>query len=413
MNKFITNLSVAMAIIAPLTTTSCVSQDEGRNPSEVKQTKDLKIPSNFDWNMSEEIVCEVNAVTDATISLYLDKECKEDLLTETNVTPGTNTIEINAPKGTKTIYSKYTDSENQHHQQESTVASSKSTVNVPADAVIAVPETEYYNTLIYPANWGSVMFEDLFPALGDYDFNDYVLNYQVYLDYGTTKEYVKDMRISLYVYAIGGSLDYEPYVRIIGSDATNINFDSSYHPNGLDIRNNTKKGVAVDKVSGKDELVLHFENMDGNPYARGGKYYNTINGAITKASEVTQVTVYLNFKEEMPISELKDKNIDIFLANGDRSKEIHLRGIMPVFNQYDFTQKGISKDIPYASENNLVWAIKIPRTTRHAVENADFCKAYTQFEKWATSGGYENPNWYIRTNNPLNYDANLLIQWGR
>ncbi|MDD2961159.1 MAG: LruC domain-containing protein [Muribaculaceae bacterium] len=413
MNKSITHLSLVVAIIATLMTSSCVTQDEGKIPSEDKQTKDLKIPLNFDWNMSEEIVCEVNAETDATISLYLDKECKEDLLTETNVTPGTNRIEINAPKGTKAIYTKYTDNKNQQHQQESTVESSKSTVNVPNDAVIAVPETNYYNTLIYPANWGSVMFEDLFPALGDYDFNDYVMNYQIYLDYGTTKEYARSMRMSLYVNAIGGSLDYEPYVRIIGSDASNFNFETTYHPNGLFIRNNTKKGVSVDKVAATNELVLHFKNMHGNPYANAASFYNTVNGNVTKIDELTQVTVYLNFKEEIPITELKDKNIDIFLANGNRSKEIHLRGIMPVFNQYDFTQKGISKDVPYASENNLVWAIKIPRTIRHIVEKADFSKAYTQFANWATSGGYENPNWYIRTNNPLNYDANLLIRWGR
>ncbi|MFQ8853502.1 MAG: LruC domain-containing protein [Bacteroides caccae] len=66
--------------------------------------------------------------------------------------------------------------------------------------------------------WGTIMFEDQFPSLGDYDFNDFVANYQVLFEVSKAKE--KDEYESKYIViglclkAVGGVFPYNPYLRL-------------------------------------------------------------------------------------------------------------------------------------------------------------------------------------------------------
>ena len=52
--------------------------------------------------------------------------------------------------------------------------------------------------------WGTLMFEDLWPAYGDFDFNDFVVNYKIQL-YMQNKNKVDAMLIGVRVKAVGGS----------------------------------------------------------------------------------------------------------------------------------------------------------------------------------------------------------------
>ena len=71
--------------------------------------------------------------------------------------------------------------------------------------------------------WGTIMFEDQFPSLGDYDFNDFVVNYKVQfqgikkIDHEYTAQFIQ---IGLRLKAIGGIFPYSPYLRLkeINSD---------------------------------------------------------------------------------------------------------------------------------------------------------------------------------------------------
>ena len=72
--------------------------------------------------------------------------------------------------------------------------------------------------IFYPAQengWGTLMFEDLWPAYGDYDFNDLVVNYKMQL-YPNNKNMVKEMILGIRVKAIGGSLPYDLCLAIKG-----------------------------------------------------------------------------------------------------------------------------------------------------------------------------------------------------
>lgn len=66
--------------------------------------------------------------------------------------------------------------------------------------------------------WGTIMFEDQFPSLGDYDFNDFVANYQVLFEVSKAKEKdeyeSKYIAIGLCLKAVGGVFPYNPYLRL-------------------------------------------------------------------------------------------------------------------------------------------------------------------------------------------------------
>ena len=55
---------------------------------------------------------------------------------------------------------------------------------------------------------GTLMFEDLWPAYGDFDFNDFVVNYKIQL-YMQNKNKVNAMLIGVRVKAVGGSIPYD------------------------------------------------------------------------------------------------------------------------------------------------------------------------------------------------------------
>ena len=48
----------------------------------------------------------------------------------------------------------------------------------------------------------------------------------------------------------------------------------------------------------------------------------------------------------------------------------------------------------FCSEENLVWGIAVPEEIAHPAERNDILNVYKGFEKWVTSGGQNNSNWY-------------------
>ena len=78
------------------------------------------------------------------------------------------------------------------------------------------------------------MFEDLWPAYGDYDFKDLVVNYKMQL-YPNNKNMVKEMILGIRVKAIGGSLPYDLCLAIKGIKAGEIDeFEKQESNNALE-----------------------------------------------------------------------------------------------------------------------------------------------------------------------------------
>ncbi len=92
-----------------------------------------------------------------------------------------------------------------------------------------------------------------------------------------------------------------------------------------------------------------------------------------------------------------------------------MNGIEPVGYKYPFKDSNLlpvyesdgdeEDDNYYFSKERLIWGLRVPGNAAHAVEKANFLKAYPGFRKWATSSGKNEQNWYGQGN----ADKSLLI----
>lgn len=414
---------------------SCMKDSQysgGENTSE--KVQHLNVPANFDWGMTKAATCVVNSSTPTEIAIYLDEACEEDLLA-TATAEGNNVMPLSVPAATTKLYVKYTSAPGLATILEQDLIGDTATFSISdaaKQAVAATSEVEMKEVtstdngavMSYPANWGTVMFEDLFPSLGDYDFNDFVASYLIAIEYvwkdgKYDTQHTKNIRVQLRLRAIGGSQSFTPYVRVMGLNKSMVSLyekpynDPNYPGVNPKIMNNTTDGVKVSLANSAntEDLIVEFKNLNSsNPFkVPGASFYNTSPGNLMRFNQLTEVDVYLALNEEVAVKDLLDDKIDIFLTTEDKRKEIHLRGFFPVFSEYDFSAEGVHQTIPYASKANLVWGVKVPKGQAflHAAEKINFCDAYGNFAEWATSGGNSSKDWY----NDCNTDN--VVEWAK
>ena len=115
------------------------------------------------------------------------------------------------------------------------------------------------------------------------------------------------------------------------------------------------------------------------------------------------INIYIELKEPVIIKgNLEDEDFEFYLAH-ENGTEIHLSGYEPVAYKYPIDNKNI---LPldgnianyYYSVDRLIWGLKVPDDVAQAIEKANFLDAYKNFEKWATSGGQNDSNWYGQGN---------------
>lgn len=422
--------------------TICLTQSCVQDVAQIEESpatsdfESLKVSPSFDWVTSENITCTVNTNVPTNVEIYTDEACKEELLAAFTTQQGSNQLALSIAQGTDKLYLKYATASDASKVLTAVINNSTAAFSVTDGTQVQkaaikgaitraedVPVEDHLGYIAYPAGWGTVMFEDLYPGIGDYDFNDFVASYQISVESpwrgnGYDMKYARLVRVHLKLKAIGGSQQFTPYVRIKGLNKSNVSMPE--YPYGISdgrinpqILNNTTDGVEVSLVDNStetDDAIVEFKNLNAsNPYAvKGVSFYNTTQGKTTKENQLTQVNVYLLLNKEMEVKDLLDDKIDIFIASPDRKKEIHLRGFDPVFAKYDYSVKGVSKDVTYTSDKNLVWGLKIAKIISHVVEKENFCNVYQDFAGWAQSDGISNTNWY-----QTNVDRENLIKWAK
>lgn len=427
---------LGLTVLATICLTQSCMHDVSNivEPPITNEFKDLKVSPTFDWVTSKNITCTVNSDVATKVEIYTDEACEEELLATFITQQGSNLVPVSIAQATEKLYLKYTTASDATKILTATVSSSAATFSVTDGIQTSKPESRSASIraddlpvydgqayISYPAKWGTVMFEDQFPTLGDYDFNDFVASYQITLEFPWDgikyiTERVHQVRVHLKLKAIGGVLKFTPYVRIAGLDRSIVSmpnpaYNNPVYPNP-GILNNTIDGVKTSLVESSltNDVIVEFKNLNAsNPHAvKDSPYYNTTQGKTTKENQLTEVWVYLALSQDIKTSDLLDNNIDIFLASEDKTKEIHLRGFEPVFNKYDYNAAGLNKNTPYASDKNLVWGLKVAALISHTVEKANFRAVYRDFASWAESDGINNPDWY-----KTNIDKDNLIKWSK
>lgn len=371
------NFLFASCLLGIFAFSSCEKNlyDESKQPEEETKMTDLIVPKNFDWSDTQEVKAQITPA-ETIVSVYLDKECKEEALLfqmDMNIESNDNqSVEfpIAIPTYVENVYVKYegVDRISIVPVQDGKIAIKAPQIqNIKSRAVINTKNSNEYGLLSIN---GTLMFEDMYPQLGDYDFNDFVARYnlRILYKYSRGKYYAHKMCISVQIRAVGGIYKYEPYIRLTKVKADNIIIET------------TEKNVKSIKGPNGEAIISYKSPTPPSGY----KYYNTEKNEMTKPDKFKEI--WITFKNPIEYEDVMDKNynIDMYIAKENHKQEIHLKGYEPVYDQHQ----------DYADKNNFVWGIRTWGIFDHAIEGKNFLKAYPQFKGWITSGGKEYKRWW-------------------
>lgn len=262
-----------------------------------------------------------------------------------------------------------------------------------ADDIDAYPnDPERAFNSFYPneVDFVSVAFEDLWPAYGDYDFNDFVIN----LNYKTVtnaQNQVVDVIVKYQIMADGASLD-NGFGLVFDALPQTVESVSGYIKMGNAVVLDPK-GFEAGHTN--ETVVILIDNI--NPIMEGGMA-NTIPGG--KYVQTTLNTVTVNFSDPQSDIGMPPYNPFIFVDQV-RSHEVHLKNQRPtefadteLFGTVNDASNPENNNF-YLSSTGLPWAIETPINFDYPVEAADIITAHLKFAGWAQSSGQEFQDWYM------------------
>lgn len=249
-------------------------------------------------------------------------------------------------------------------------------------------------TSYYPSQdqYTSILAEDLWPSLGDFDFNDMVVDDQ--FEYVTNAQSnVVEMFINLKVRAIGASFHSGfgiefPFAPAVVSSVT------------LTDQSGTVSPVSLEAGQSKAVIIAFNDAFTLLPSMGGGTGVNVIHGV--PVSTPKDIQFHILFTNPQPKASMGSApNNPFVFVNGDRTKEIHMPTQTPTAKANPiFFGQGDDSSNPaagryYKSKTNLVWMIEVPVSFSYNIEKNDITKAYLHFADWAQSGGTLFPDWYM------------------
>ncbi|WP_394748998.1 LruC domain-containing protein [Spongiimicrobium salis] len=236
--------------------------------------------------------------------------------------------------------------------------------------------------------WGTVAFEDLWPYLGDYDFNDTAVNYRFVAVLNAQNEAVQ-LDIHYEVTSDGAN-----FVNGFGLEFENIAPGEVTAVTGTSITENYINVASNGVEEGQDNaVVILFDNHE--------RQLNVPH------------TVSVTFNTPIPTAQLGNAPFNPFLIiDMDRTREIHLpNSPRTTLGINDTTVEGVNRDEDgnFATDIGLPWAINIIHNFRVPKERVPVNRAYNHFNEWVTSGGVNFSDWYKDSNGYRN-ESDLKVQ---
>lgn len=234
----------------------------------------------------------------------------------------------------------------------------------------------------YPnsTEFASVAFEDLWPGMGDYDFNDLVMDVN-YKFVTNASNQVLDMEMTFKVKHIGAS-----------------------HHNGFGVELPFAASIVSTAIGGNitDNLVT----IGANGLESGQTKATVI--VFDDAFDNTDNTIIVSITLSTPysLSQLNQDGLNPFIfVDGDRGREVHLMNHTPtdLANPAFFGKSSDDSDPAngryYVSEDNYPWAIEINNNYKAPTEKTHITQSYLKFNEWVNSGGGQFKDWYSTEDN--------------
>jgi len=252
-------------------------------------------------------------------------------------------------------------------------------------------------TNLYPATGpGTLAFEDLWPAKGDYDFNDMVIDYQFEIT-SNPMNMVENVKGTFTLKAFGAHFHNGFGFQLSESiDAADLTVTGSH------ITKNyiTLAGNGTESGQLKPTIIVFDDAYSEMPHPGNGIGVNTEKSA----PYVTPVTIVINIDVKPNTYTVSDLNIQGFnpfiIVDQQRGIEVHLPNYPPT-SLADPTFFGTIDDNSnpatgryYKTVNNLPWAINIYESFAYPLEKVDITTAHLKFVPWATSDGQAFPDWF-------------------
>ncbi|MCD4773416.1 MAG: LruC domain-containing protein [Bacteroidales bacterium] len=248
----------------------------------------------------------------------------------------------------------------------------------------------------YPceADYGTLAYEDLWPAKGDFDFNDLVINYNFnQITNGENK--IAKINAEFIAKANGAGFE-NGFGFELSTNPASVNTVSGQNLQEGFITlnaNNTEAGQS-------NAVIIAYDNaFNLLPHPGTGIGVNTSPGATYVTPDTFNIIIDL--ASPMTSAQIGIPPFNPFIIiNKNRDYEVHLPNHTPtdlaetsIFGTWDDnTQTG--NGIYYKTVNNLPWAINIWAPFEYPKEKVEIAATYLKFVDWAQSDGALYPDWY-------------------
>tara|TARA_R110002050_G_scaffold48780_1_gene113269 strand:+ start:41163 stop:42620 length:1458 start_codon:yes stop_codon:yes gene_type:complete len=253
---------------------------------------------------------------------------------------------------------------------------------------------DYYFPAIDPSAtaplFGTIAYEDLWPAKGDYDFNDLVLDHYTRFTFNANSK-VTRVQFKFSVRALGGDLIQGFGVHFPAIPAAFVNA-----VNGNSLTTGTISTAASGAEAGQtNAVIIACDDVEQIINRAGGAFFNTLSSNPKGTSDT--LTVDVSFSSGVAIGDIV--NFSIF-AYKQRDQEIHMVNRQPtdlvnlsLFGTEDDDSDPASGQY-YKTANNHPWAIFVGESFDYPEEKVDIVQAYLNFANWAQSNGASSKSWY-------------------
>ncbi|MFN4083285.1 MAG: LruC domain-containing protein [Bacteroidia bacterium] len=271
-----------------------------------------------------------------------------------------------------------------------------------ADGDDAFPNdpTRAYNNFYPTSGFGSLMFEDLWPATGDYDFNDMVVDYR-YNRVTNAQNNIVEIKYTFVARATGASFKNGFAFQLDNIPSSRVTAVTGSKTHGASWLNNGSNGTENGQTNVN---IVVFDDIYKVLTYTGGSGINVLLSQTHSPEDTINLTVTLSTASgnATALNALTHANFNPYLiVNQVRGHEIHLANRQPsakmnnaLFNTLQDASNA-SQGKYFTTANNLPWALDIAVSIPHAIEKTDFLDAYLKFGAWAQSSGSTNTSWYL------------------
>ena len=277
-------------------------------------------------------------------------------------------------------------------------------------------------TELYPsgADFTTFAYEDQYPIAGDYDMNDVLMNVK-FTEYQLDGSVIR-IKLEGQIAALGGDYHSGFAIRLPGIAPSDIKDELIE----LVINNQTMSTTVLESGTTDAVLIVHNDLWDITEpgEAEGCSFFRTQDDCGTSYRPTWQLTVTMRnaiSNEQMPAFPYDPfifaspghyyGDIGYQLTGGypERGLEIHLKNKAPT-SKFDMRYKSRGDDASngethFHTANGLPWAIEIPQTWQHPLEQVNIVEAYHRFDDFASDPtGQTAPTWYTEPSNKIYID---------